>query len=169
MEEAEGEVQTAVCRRLPRAAQRRGLLSAHDTQVMAEWEHGGGFSVDAQMRIEAHEREGRERLMRYCARPAFALEQLREIDPEHLHAVGHRRPDRVAEADDAVRHRVFEVQAQMDEARGGHGRHSSASLTAAADSGAVARSTPGNGRILPVDRSGPRRSLPRIGFALAPG
>ncbi len=38
------------------------------------WEHGGGFSVDA----------GLERLLRYCARPAFALERLREIDPEHL-------------------------------------------------------------------------------------
>jgi hypothetical protein len=58
------------------------------------------FSVDAEVRIEAHEREGLERLLRYCApkvlrscaeevllgcaRPAFALERLREIDPEHL-------------------------------------------------------------------------------------
>lgn len=40
--------------------------------MMAEGEHGGGFSVDA------HEREGLERLLRYCARPAFALERLRE-------------------------------------------------------------------------------------------
>jgi len=51
---------------------------------MANWEHGGGFSVDAQVRIEAHERDGLERLLRYCARPAFALERLRELDPEHL-------------------------------------------------------------------------------------
>ena len=51
---------------------------------MAAWEHGGGFSVDAKVRIEAHERDGLERLPRYCARPAFALERLREIDPEHL-------------------------------------------------------------------------------------
>jgi hypothetical protein len=29
-------------------------------------------------------RAGLERLLRYCARPAFALERLREIDPEHL-------------------------------------------------------------------------------------
>lgn len=79
-----GEVQTAVRRRLLRASLRRGLLSADDAQVMAEWEHGGGFSVDAQVRIEAHEREGLERLLRYCARPAFALERLRAIDPEHL-------------------------------------------------------------------------------------
>ena len=54
---------------------------------MAEWEHGGGFSFDAEVRIEAHERDGLERLLRTtktCARPAFALERLREIDPEHL-------------------------------------------------------------------------------------
>ncbi len=79
-----GKVQAAVRRRLLRSVLRRGLLSADDAQVMAEWEHGGGFSVDAEVRIEAHERDGLERLLRYCARPAFALERLREIDPEHL-------------------------------------------------------------------------------------
>ncbi len=36
------------------------------------------------MRIEAQDRDGLERLLRYCARPAFALERLREIDPQHL-------------------------------------------------------------------------------------
>ena len=51
---------------------------------MAAWEHGGGFSVNAEVRIEKHDRNGLERLLRYCARPAFALERLREIDPEHL-------------------------------------------------------------------------------------
>ena len=43
--------------------------------------------VDAKVRIEAHERDGLERLLRTtktCTRPAFALERLREIDPEHL-------------------------------------------------------------------------------------
>ena len=42
------------------------------------------LSVDAQVRIEAHDRAGLERLLRSCARPAFALERLREIDAEHL-------------------------------------------------------------------------------------
>ena len=79
-----GDVQAAVRRRLLRSALWRGLLSAQHAQVMAEWEHGGGFSVDAKVRIEAHERDGLERLLRYCARPAFALERLREIDPERL-------------------------------------------------------------------------------------
>ena len=71
-----GDVQAAVRRRLLRSALRHGLLSAQHAQVMAEWEHGGGFSVDAEVRIEAHERDGLERLLRTtktCARPAFAL------------------------------------------------------------------------------------------------
>ena len=55
-----GDVQAAVRRRLPRSVLRRGLLSAQHAQVMAEWEHGGGFSVDAEVRIEAHERDGLE-------------------------------------------------------------------------------------------------------------
>jgi len=79
-----GNVRAAVRRRLLSAALRRGLLSADDAQVMAEWEHGGGFPVDAKVRIEAHECDGLERLLRYCARPAFALERLRKFDPEHL-------------------------------------------------------------------------------------
>jgi len=40
--------------------------------------------VDASVRIEADDRLGLERLLRYCARPAFALDRLREIDAEHL-------------------------------------------------------------------------------------
>jgi hypothetical protein len=36
------------------------------------------------VRIEAEDRPCLERLLRYCARPAFALERLRQIDPEHL-------------------------------------------------------------------------------------
>jgi hypothetical protein len=46
--------------------------------------HGGGFYVDASVRIEAADRAGHERLLRYCARPPFALDRLRELDPEHL-------------------------------------------------------------------------------------
>ena len=36
------------------------------------------------MRIKANDRQGLERLLRYCARPAFAQERLRQIDAEHL-------------------------------------------------------------------------------------
>jgi len=35
-----------------------------------------GFNVHAAVRIEANDDQGRERLVRYCARPCFALERL---------------------------------------------------------------------------------------------
>ena len=47
---------------------------------MLTWDHGGGFSLDASVRIEATDREGLERLIRYCARPPFALERLHLVD-----------------------------------------------------------------------------------------
>jgi hypothetical protein len=78
------EVQAKVRRRLLRALAWRGVLEPEDAETMASWEHGGGFSLDAGVRIEAADRQGLERLLRYCARPAFALERLREIDAEHL-------------------------------------------------------------------------------------
>lgn len=48
---------------------------------MAPWAHGGGFSVDASVRIAPADRAERDRLLHYCVRPPFALERLREIDP----------------------------------------------------------------------------------------
>jgi hypothetical protein len=78
------QVQECVRRRLLRTFVRRGLLPGDDARAMAQWEHGGGFSVDGSVRIEAADRAGRERLLRYCARPSFALERLRELDGEHL-------------------------------------------------------------------------------------
>ena len=45
---------------------------------MAGWDHGGGFSLDAAVRIEGRDRAGLERLLRYCARPPFALERLEQ-------------------------------------------------------------------------------------------
>lgn len=50
----------------------------------SQWEHGGGFSIDAAVFITAADGAGRERLLRYCARPPFALQRLRELDAEHL-------------------------------------------------------------------------------------
>ena len=51
---------------------------------MGQWGSGGGFSVDASVRIEADDRAGLERLLRYCARPPFALERLEAIDAQRL-------------------------------------------------------------------------------------
>jgi hypothetical protein len=76
--------QESVRRRLLRLFVRRGRLPGDDAQAMAQWEHGGGFSVDGSVRIAAADRAGRERLLRYCARPPFALDRLRELDDEYL-------------------------------------------------------------------------------------
>ena len=40
--------------------------------------------MDASVCIEGADRAGLERLLRYCARPPFALEHLQKLDAEHL-------------------------------------------------------------------------------------
>jgi hypothetical protein len=75
-------LQHTVRKRVLRHFRRHGLLEPHDAEDMLTWEHGGGFSLDASVRIEATDREGLERLIRYCARPPFALDR--------LHLVGNR-------------------------------------------------------------------------------
>lgn len=44
---------------------------------MLTWQASGGFSLDASVRIHGSDAAGRERLLRYCGRPPFALERLR--------------------------------------------------------------------------------------------
>jgi hypothetical protein len=44
---------------------------------MLAYQHSG-FSVDAGVCIEAHNRAALERLLRYCASPPFAMERLRK-------------------------------------------------------------------------------------------
>jgi len=68
----QGEVRTRVLRLF----KHRGLLSPEDAAELRQWGHGGGFSLDASVRIEARDRKGVERLLRYCARPIFAGERL---------------------------------------------------------------------------------------------
>jgi hypothetical protein len=46
---------------------------------MLSWQGSGGFSVDATVRIQGDDRAGIERLLRYCARPPFALERLHAL------------------------------------------------------------------------------------------
>jgi hypothetical protein len=62
-------LQGVVVRILLRAGVRRGLLEQSAGDAMGGWAHGGGFSVDASVRIEGADRAGRERLLRYCAEP----------------------------------------------------------------------------------------------------
>ena len=77
-------VQARVRRRILRACQRQGILDKDERKDMEQWGHGGGFSLDATVRIEANDRHGLERLLRYCARPPFAAERLEEIDVHRL-------------------------------------------------------------------------------------
>jgi len=72
--QAVAAVQACVRRRLLRVFVRRGLLPGDAAQAMGQWKHGGGFSVDGSVRIEAADRAGRERLLRYCARPPSSRE-----------------------------------------------------------------------------------------------
>lgn len=39
-----------------------------EAEDLLTWDHGGGFSLDANVRIEATDRTGLERLLRYCSR-----------------------------------------------------------------------------------------------------
>ena len=77
-------LQRTIRQRIVRLFVRRGLLDKAEGDAMMTCEHVGGFSLDTSVRIEAHDRQGLERLLRYCARPAFAQERLRQLDPERL-------------------------------------------------------------------------------------
>ena len=70
-------LQRTVQRRVLGLFRRRGLLEPHTVADMLTWQAAGGFSLDASVRVPACDRAGRERLLRYCARPPFALERLR--------------------------------------------------------------------------------------------
>jgi hypothetical protein len=72
-------VQQQVRARVLRWFARAGHLDPADARDMASWHHGGGFSLDASIRIEGPDRCGLERLLRYCARPPFALERLQQV------------------------------------------------------------------------------------------
>lgn len=69
-------LQETVRRRVLHWFERHGRLEDHVVDEMLGWGHGGGFSLDATVRIAAHDWIGLERLIRYCARPPFALERL---------------------------------------------------------------------------------------------
>ncbi len=70
------ELQRVVQRRVLRYFRTRGLLDDADAEGMLSWQGSGGFSIDAAVRIQGNDRVGVERLLRYCARPPFALERL---------------------------------------------------------------------------------------------
>ncbi len=81
---AEKEVQQQVRARLLRWFARAGHLDHTDAHDMARWDHRGGFSLDASVCIDGADRTALERLLRYCARPVFALERLEQLRDDQL-------------------------------------------------------------------------------------
>ena len=71
---------------------------------MLAYQHSG-FSVDAGVCIEAHDRAALERLLRYCARPPFAMDRLRKAGTalvyrcakQHSEPTGYKRGAKVDE------------------------------------------------------------------------
>jgi hypothetical protein len=55
---------------------RHDCLDADDAHDMLGWDHHGGFSLDASVQIADHDRQGLQRLARYCARHPFAKGRL---------------------------------------------------------------------------------------------
>jgi len=73
------QVRIRVLRRFARS----GLIERDDVRDMLAWENSG-FFLDAAVRVGAQDRAGLERLLRYCARPPFALERLELLDAERV-------------------------------------------------------------------------------------
>ena len=72
---AVAQVQASLRRRILRAFVGRGLIERCDAKEMLTYQHSS-FSVDAGVCIQAHDRAALERLLRYCARPPFAMDRL---------------------------------------------------------------------------------------------
>ena len=85
--EAVTQVQATLRRRILRAFVGRGLLESFEAKDMLAYKHSG-FSVDAGVCIQAQDRAGLERLLRYCARPPFAMERLRKAGSELVYRCG---------------------------------------------------------------------------------
>jgi len=72
------EVEKEIRKKVIKFFLKRGLLEKEEAQNMLSW-NTSGFSVDASVLIDAQDREGLERLIRYCARPVFASSRLEQI------------------------------------------------------------------------------------------
>jgi hypothetical protein len=65
-------VQTRVRQRVFRWFAAQCYLDPDDAKDVMQWDNGGGLSLDASFGIEADDRSGLVRLLRYWSRPAFA-------------------------------------------------------------------------------------------------
>jgi len=84
--------QANVRKRIQRAFVARGHIEACDAKDIneraASSSHGGGFSEGAGVLIEATDRAGLERLLRYCARPPFAMDRLKQRGADLVYRCG---------------------------------------------------------------------------------
>jgi len=69
-------VQTKMRARGLRWMRRHGHLDSMAVASLDSMDHAGGWSVDASVHIEEWDRQGLERLVRYCARPPISGERL---------------------------------------------------------------------------------------------
>lgn len=74
---AVAQVQDCLRKRILRAFVRCDLIEKADAKEMLAYQHSG-FSLDAGVCIEEHDRAALERLLRYCARPPLAMDRLRK-------------------------------------------------------------------------------------------
>ena len=91
-ETAVAQVQTDLRRRILRAFVGRGLIEKADAKEMLAYQHSG-FSVDAGVCIQADDRASLERLLRYCARPPFAMDRLRKEGAELVYRCAKQRSE----------------------------------------------------------------------------
>ena len=59
-----------------RALRRREAISRHLADKVLSWDHHGGFSVDASVKVPPGDREGLERVAAYVLRPPVSLSRL---------------------------------------------------------------------------------------------
>jgi len=79
--DAVGQAQTDLRRRILRAFAGWGLMESLQAKEMLAYQHSD-FSVDTGVCIQADDRAGLERLLRYFARPPFFMERLRKAGSE---------------------------------------------------------------------------------------
>ncbi len=77
-------VPSTMRRRILRLCVRRALRAAEAAKDRSAWQHDGGFSRDAGVCLEGHDRQGRERRLRFCACPPFALERIERSEEERI-------------------------------------------------------------------------------------
>jgi len=90
--DAVAQVQATLRKRILRGFVARGLLEKADAKDMLAYQHSG-FSVDAGVCIEAHDRAALERLLRYCARPPFSMERLRKEGSDLVYRCAKQRSE----------------------------------------------------------------------------